>query len=126
MSAEPAATAAKDRPGDLQATMAALGEAARTAAAGLALADPEAKTRALLAAAKAIRENAAAIQAANAEDMAGGRAKGLTAALLDRLETLGQQFGLTFLRVTHDPAEAARIATRTISIQEGGRIGSAS
>lgn len=47
-------------------------------------------------------------------------------ALLDRLETLGQQFGLTVLHVTHDPAEAARIATRTISIQEGGRIGSAS
>ena len=44
-------------------------------------------------------------------------------ALLDRLETLGQQFGLTVLHVTHDPAEAARIATRTISIQEGGRIG---
>lgn len=47
-------------------------------------------------------------------------------ALLDRLEALGQQFELTVLHVTHDPAEAARIASRTISIQAGGRIDSSS
>lgn len=43
-------------------------------------------------------------------------------ALLDRLQLLGERFGLTIVHVTHDPAEAGRIATRTISIQEGGRI----
>ncbi|GAB4357329.1 MAG: glutamate-5-semialdehyde dehydrogenase [Kiloniellaceae bacterium] len=71
---------------DLQQTMTALGRAARAAAAELALADPETKTRALQAAARAIRAEAGRIAAANAKDMAAARAKGLTAALLDRLE----------------------------------------
>ncbi len=80
----PAEAALKEE--DLQSTMTALGEAARAAAAELALADPEVKTRALMAAARAIRDNAGKIAAANAKDMAAARAKGLTPALLDRLE----------------------------------------
>jgi len=71
---------------DLQSVMTELGRAARTAAAELALADPEVKNRALKAAARAIRESAGRITEANARDMAAARAKGLTAALLDRLE----------------------------------------
>jgi len=71
---------------DLQATMTALGRAARAAAAELALAAPETKVRALKAAAAAIRARAGKIAAANAKDMAAARGKGLTAALLDRLE----------------------------------------
>ncbi len=63
-----------------------LGRAARAAAQQLSIASPEQKNRALLAAARAIRANAPAILAANAEDMAAAKAKGLTAALLDRLE----------------------------------------
>ncbi|MEE2939816.1 MAG: ATP-binding cassette domain-containing protein [Planctomycetota bacterium] len=43
-------------------------------------------------------------------------------ALLDRLQDLGDRFDLTVFHVTHDPAEASRIATRVVSIQEGGRI----
>lgn len=43
-------------------------------------------------------------------------------ALLDRLQDLGQRFGLTTVHVTHDPGEASRIASRTIAIAEGGRI----
>jgi glutamate-5-semialdehyde dehydrogenase len=70
---------------DLQEVMTALGVAARAAAAALALADPGAKTLALQAAARAIRDNAGRIAAANAKDMAAARAKGLTEALLDRL-----------------------------------------
>lgn len=70
----------------LQDQMAALGRNARTAAAELAQAKPEAKQQALLAAAKAIRDSRAAIEEANARDMAAGRDKGMTAALLDRLE----------------------------------------
>ncbi len=80
----PAEAALKEE--DLQSTMTALGEAARAAAAELALADPEVKNRALMAAARAIRDEAGKIAAANAKDMAAARAKGLTPALLDRLE----------------------------------------
>ncbi len=69
-----------------QAIMDQLGQAARAAAAELAVADTAAKNRALLAAAAAIRAASAAILAANAEDMAAARAKQLSAALLDRLE----------------------------------------
>ncbi len=86
MSAEAAPLHAGEQDQDLQQQMTALGQAARAAAADLALADPETKNRALRAAAAAIRARAAEIAAANAEDMAGGREKGLTAALLDRLE----------------------------------------
>ncbi len=71
---------------DLESVMTALGRAARDAAAELALAEPEAKNRALKAAAQAIRASAAVITTANAKDMAAARAKGLTPALLDRLE----------------------------------------
>jgi len=86
VSAEAAPLHAGEQDQDLQQQMTALGQAARDAAADLALADPETKKRALRAAAAAIRARAAEIAAANAEDMAGGRDKGLTAALLDRLE----------------------------------------
>ena len=71
---------------DLQNVMAGLGHAARAAAAELALADPETKNRALKAAARAIRDHSETIAAANAKDMAAARTKGLTPALLDRLE----------------------------------------
>jgi len=71
---------------DLQNVMTDLGQAARAAAAELALAEPAVKTRALQAAAQAIRDQAGQIAAANAKDMAAARAKGLTPALLDRLE----------------------------------------
>jgi glutamate-5-semialdehyde dehydrogenase len=74
------------RQDDLKIQMEALGQAARAAAEKLALAAPETKDRALFAAAEALRGSKDAILAANARDMAGGRAKGLSAALLDRLE----------------------------------------
>jgi len=71
---------------DLAAEMAALGAAARAAAEQLATTDSETKAQALLAAAAAIRANQAAILEANRADMAAARDKGLTPALLDRLE----------------------------------------
>ncbi len=80
----PAEAALKQQ--DLQTAMTDLGRAAREAAATLALADPAVKSRALMAAAAAIRESADCIAAANARDMAAARSKGLTPALLDRLE----------------------------------------
>jgi len=69
----------------LRAEMERLGRAARAAAAELARADPGAKTRALAAAAESLRHRMADILTANAKDMEGARAKGLSSAMLDRL-----------------------------------------
>jgi glutamate-5-semialdehyde dehydrogenase len=79
-------TLAQAKPSSLESTMRMLGEAAKSASAGLALAAPERKTAALQAMAKAIRDEAGAILAANAEDMKAAEARNLSAALLDRLK----------------------------------------
>ena len=70
---------------DIAAVMDSLGSAAREAAARLARTTGETRNAALLAAARAIRERAAEIQAANERDMAAAREQGLSAAMLDRL-----------------------------------------
>src|SRR5579863_3724668 len=81
---------------------------ARSAARVLALAPPEQKNRALDAIARAIRNNATAILAANAEDVAEVRAGGATPAFIDRL-TLTQgridamADGLATVRAIKDP-----------------------
>ncbi len=67
-------------------TMLAMGVAARAASAGVAKAGPEKRTAALKAMAARIRAAAPEILAANARDMEAGRTKGLTGAMLDRLE----------------------------------------
>ncbi|HRE61820.1 MAG TPA: glutamate-5-semialdehyde dehydrogenase, partial [Micropepsaceae bacterium] len=63
--------------------MAKMGRDARAAAATLARATPKSRTRALTAMANAVREDAAAILAANAEDLAAAR--DLSPAMRDRL-----------------------------------------
>ncbi len=63
-----------------------IGQKARQASSMLAQAKRQAKDAALLSAAAFIRQNAQAILAANALDMASARAKGLSGALLDRLK----------------------------------------
>ncbi len=70
---------------DFRAAMREIGARARAAAHVVAVASPETKTRALVAAARTLRERAEVILAANARDLAEGRAKGLGAAVLDRL-----------------------------------------
>jgi glutamate-5-semialdehyde dehydrogenase len=70
---------------DIRAAMRAIGAEARGAARVVANAPAEAKTRALIAGARFLRERAAEILAANARDLGEARAKGLTAAFLDRL-----------------------------------------
>src|SRR5437588_1172561 len=70
---------------DLPALMTELAAHARSAARVLALASPEQKNRALGAIARAIRANAPAILAANAEDVTEVRAGGATSAFIDRL-----------------------------------------
>jgi glutamate-5-semialdehyde dehydrogenase len=70
---------------DLGALMEGMGRAACAAAAVLAQAGNEQKNRALTAAAAAVRRERQVILAANARDMQRGRARGLSAARLDRL-----------------------------------------
>src|SRR5260221_14153505 len=70
---------------DLPVLMTGLAIHARAAARVLALASPEQKNRALEAIEHAIRANAPAILAANAEDVAEVRAGGATSAFIDRL-----------------------------------------
>ena len=65
--------------------MDALGREAVAAAGVLALASTAAKNRALAAIAAALRARAPELLAANARDMEAARAKGLSAAMLDRL-----------------------------------------
>jgi glutamate-5-semialdehyde dehydrogenase len=93
---------------DLDSRMMALGRAARAAARVLATTPTAVKDRALLAAAAALRSREADILAANAEDMAAATARGLSAALLDRLALDGRRVeamaaGLEAIAALPDP-----------------------
>jgi glutamate-5-semialdehyde dehydrogenase len=66
-------------------TMMAIGRQARAAAHALSLATPDAKTKALHAAADALRQATPAILAANARDLDAARAAGRPTAFIDRL-----------------------------------------
>ena len=70
---------------DLTTLMMGLARDARAAARVLALASPEQKNVALSAMERAIRDNATAILAANAEDVAEARSGGSSSAFVDRL-----------------------------------------
>lgn len=72
----------RETPEQLVTRMAKAGRAAQRVLARL---DHDAKAAALQAAARALRADSAAVLAANAEDLAAGRAAGLTPAMLDRL-----------------------------------------
>ncbi|MGD9600039.1 MAG: glutamate-5-semialdehyde dehydrogenase [Steroidobacteraceae bacterium] len=74
-----------DSRADVPALMTQLGRAARAAAPVLAAASSAQKDAALTAAARALRAQSAAILAANDEDSARARTRGLGAAMLDRL-----------------------------------------
>ncbi|HVZ28913.1 MAG TPA: glutamate-5-semialdehyde dehydrogenase [Asticcacaulis sp.] len=69
----------------LEQLMTAMAAKAKAGAEALRLAGPEVRTQAILEAAKAIRAREAQILAANAEDQAGAKAKGLTDAMIERL-----------------------------------------
>src|SRR5215212_3646006 len=71
--------------GEIVDVMRELGRGARSAARALALATPAQKDTALAAMAEAVRTQAAAILAANAEDIAEAKAETASAAFLDRL-----------------------------------------
>ncbi|MGQ3672415.1 glutamate-5-semialdehyde dehydrogenase [Xanthobacter sp. TB0136] len=72
-------------PAELEAAMVEMGRRARAAARTLALMDGEVKTRALRAAAAALRAAAQDILEANARDVARARADGANEAFIDRL-----------------------------------------
>jgi glutamate-5-semialdehyde dehydrogenase len=96
---------------ELGATMERLGREALAAARVLARAPRQVKDAALDAAAAALRSRAAAILAANARDLDEARARGLGAALLDRLLLDGQRLeamavGLESIALLPDPIGA--------------------
>ena len=71
---------------DIAVLMHRLGTEAKVAAGALSTTPGEAKDRALLAAAEALREAEGAVLAANETDLAAGRDKGLSQAMLERLQ----------------------------------------
>ena len=73
-------------PGNCADIVREIGKRARAAAGVLSTAAPEAKSRAIEAAADAIAASSGEILAANAADLESGRKSGLSAAKLDRLE----------------------------------------
>lgn len=96
---------------DIEATLRSIGAHARTAAASLASASSEAKHDALCIAADLLWDRRAALIEANAQDMAFGRDKGLSAAMLDRLmldegRIAGIRDGLVAVAQQNDPIGA--------------------
>ncbi len=93
---------------DLGATMSALGRTAVAAARDLALADTATRNGALAAMAADLRQSSATILAANQLDLDAARAKGLSAALLDRLQLDARRVeamavGVEAIRALPDP-----------------------
>jgi len=70
---------------DIKTIMADLGQNAKDAAATLAYATAEAKSHALMTAADRVWARRAELIAANEKDLAYGREKGLSPAMMDRL-----------------------------------------
>ena len=95
-------------PASIVDMMKPMGEAARRAAAALAITTNDERNRALRAAAAAIRNQSEAILAANSEDMQSGAEHGLSAAMLDRLmldadRVEGMAAGIETVAELHDP-----------------------
>jgi len=110
---------------DVAAYMQALGQDARLAAVALARASTADKNAALLAIAESIESSRTALATANGEDLAAARQKGLSSALLDRLELTDQRIlamaeGLRAVAALADPiGEIANLVTRPSGIQVG-------
>ena len=110
---------------DVSAYMQGVGAAARSAARDVARADTRAKNAALTAMATALRDDAAKLTAANAEDVAAATAAGHDAAFVDRL-TLGvstiaaMATGLEAIAALPDPVgEITDLMYRPSGIQVG-------
>ncbi len=110
---------------DIKQYMQNVGKAARAASRAVARADTNVKNKALTVMAAAIRRDAAKLLAANAQDMEAARAKGLDAALLDRLAltekgVAGMAEGLEQIAALPDPVgEISDMNYRPSGIQVG-------
>lgn len=110
---------------DIKAYMSELGRNARQAARAIAAANTGVKNQALLAIADALEASRAELATANEKDMANGRADGLDAALLDRLELTparidGMIEGLQQVAALPDPCgEITDMSYRPSGIQLG-------
>jgi glutamate-5-semialdehyde dehydrogenase len=110
---------------DIQTYMQTLGKQARAAARAMSRTEAGAKNSALLAIAEQLEQSADALLAANAKDLANGRANDLEAALLDRLELNHERVaamadGLRQIAALPDPVGAVRdLAYQPSGIQVG-------
>jgi glutamate-5-semialdehyde dehydrogenase len=110
---------------DIQSYMHGVGREARRASRAMARADTRAKDEALAAMALAIERDAARLLEANAQDVDAARAKGLEAALIDRLTLTGKSIaamaqGLREIAQLRDPVgEITDLAYRPSGIQVG-------
>ena len=110
---------------DVGAYMQGVGEAARAAARDVARADTHARNAALMAMASALRDDAAQLIAANAEDVAAASAAGQDPAFVDRLtldaDTIdGMAAGLQAIAALPDPVgEITDLKYRPSGIQVG-------
>ena len=110
---------------DVGAYMQGVGEAARAAARDVARADTHARNAALMAMASALRDDAAQLIAANAEDVAAASAAGQDPAFVDRLtldaDTIdGMAAGLEAIAALPDPVgEITDLKYRPSGIQVG-------
>ncbi|WP_428851695.1 glutamate-5-semialdehyde dehydrogenase [Imbroritus primus] len=110
---------------DIKQYMQGVGRQARAASRAMARASTADKNRALLTIAAAIRRDAAALKAVNAEDVARARERGLDAAFIDRLtlsdkalETMAA--GLEQIAALPDPiGEISNMKFRPTGIQVG-------
>lgn len=110
---------------DIQTYMQTLGKQARAAARAMSRIEAGAKNSALLAIAEQLEQSVEALLAANAKDLANGRANDLDAALLDRLELNHERVaamadGLRQIASLPDPVGAVRdLAYQPSGIQVG-------
>lgn len=115
----------KTKPTDIPVYMTQLGERAKAAARTLTSAGTAAKNNALGAIADALADNRAAIAEANTQDLTAGKDKGLSGALLDRLELTNPRIesmaqGLRQVAALADPVgEMTDLNYRPSGIQVG-------
>lgn len=110
---------------DIQSYMHSVGRAARAASRGMAKADTAAKNGALLGMAQAIERDLARLLDANRKDVEAARAKGLDAAMIDRLtldarSVAAMAKGLREIAALPDPVgEISAMSYRPSGIQVG-------
>ncbi len=110
---------------ELERYMTELGQSAKKAGRVISAADSNSKNQALLNIAQILLDNQGALLAANQQDMAAGRDKGLDSALLDRLELNperieGMAEGLRQVAALPDPVgEIAQMSYQPSGIQVG-------